>query len=231
MPAVSLHSANLLSKNNVQFNVLANEPPQHFIHAIYDFIQVENLRLHGLFAAEDEKLSRQHGCALRSLPDFLDIILRRAVGTKLRRHEIAISDDDAQDIVEIVRHTSGKLANHLHFLDFNQLLFQPLMLVTFFDFLQGMADRRPQPANPVFQQIIRRALLHGYHRRFLANGARYDDERDFQSALLQQGQCAQPAKLRHRIIRENQVQAGTQVGEIVRFRFHPKPVGVKSSTV
>ena len=76
---VGLDASDLFSGNHRHFDVLVNEPPQHFVHVFHHVIEVEHDGLHRLFAAEDEQLPRQPGGALRGVPDLLDIFAQRTV--------------------------------------------------------------------------------------------------------------------------------------------------------
>ena len=69
----------LLSGHDRHFDVLANEPPQHFVQVLHHVIEVEHDGLNRLFAAEDQQLPRQPGGALRRVADFLGVLGRALV--------------------------------------------------------------------------------------------------------------------------------------------------------
>ena len=50
--------------------------------------------------------------------------------------------------------------------------------------LQRLVDGRRQALEPVFQQVVGGALLHGRHRDVLADGAGHHDKRNVASAQL-----------------------------------------------
>ena len=102
--------------NNRHFDVLANEPPQHFVQAFHHVIEVEHDGLHRLFAAEDEQLLRQPGGTLRRVPDLLGMFPQRAVRAKLGHDQIVVPHDDPEDVVKVMGHAGGELADHFHFL-------------------------------------------------------------------------------------------------------------------
>src|SRR5437764_10723139 len=66
---------------------------------------------------------------------------------------------------------------------------------------EHMFDRLAQTRQPVLQQIVRRTQAHGRYGGFFTDRSRYDNEGNLQPALLYHLQSAQPAELRHRIVR------------------------------
>lgn len=73
----------------------------------------------------------------------------------------------------------------------------------------------PETPEAILEQVIRRPQLHGSHREVLANRARNNDEGDFQPTFLQELQSPHSSKLRHLIVRENDIKIRMQTGEIV----------------
>ncbi len=76
---VGLDASDCFSGNNRHFDVLVNEPPQHFVQVLDHVIEVEHDGLHRLFAAEDEQLPRQARGTLRGMPDLLGVFSQRTV--------------------------------------------------------------------------------------------------------------------------------------------------------
>ena len=107
--------------NDGQLDIFIHQPPQHFIHVFDVLVKFKHHRLHHLLAAEQQKLPRQRRRPLRRVPDFLGAFVRKAVGGKFRHHEIVVADDDAKDVVEIVRDAAGEMADHLHLLRLDEL--------------------------------------------------------------------------------------------------------------
>ena len=58
---------------------------------------------------------------------------------KFGRHQVAVTHDDGEDVVEIMRHAAGKLADHLHFLRLDELRFK---LFAFGDVNAGADEAR-----------------------------------------------------------------------------------------
>ena len=79
------------------------------------------------------------------------------------------------------------------------------------DRADGALGRGPQTHEPVLEQVVTRSKPHGLHRRVLADRSRNDDERDVQPALAQELQRPQAAELRHRIVRDDQVDLSVEL--------------------
>ena len=80
-------------------------------------VQVEDLRLQHLLAAEGEQLRRQPARALAGLPDLLEIGRHAPTSlAHLLERELAVAEDDGEQVVEIVGDAAGELADRLHFL-------------------------------------------------------------------------------------------------------------------
>ena len=108
---------------------------------------------------------------------------------------------------------------------FSQRLRGPLMLSTQTLLFEGMRHRLAQTCHPVFQQIIGGALLHALDGNLFADAAGDDNERDIETALLQQLQGAQRAKLWQAVIGQNQVEGRIKRRNVVGFRLDAPPVG------
>ena len=63
-----------------EFDVLADEAAQHFIHAGDDFVQLNDAGLEDLLAAEGEQLAGERGGAAGGFLDLLDMLLRSSSG-------------------------------------------------------------------------------------------------------------------------------------------------------
>ena len=59
-----------------ELDVLADQPAQQRVHARHDSVQIENLRLEDLLAAEREELTREAGRARRGVADLVDVAVR-----------------------------------------------------------------------------------------------------------------------------------------------------------
>jgi hypothetical protein len=98
-------------------DVLADQPPQHRVHPGDDLVQVDDLRLEDLLAAEGEQLARQ---CRRPVGGKLDLVERRGergiAAVDLRAGDVAVAADRQQQVVEVVGDPARELADRLHLL-------------------------------------------------------------------------------------------------------------------
>ena len=95
--------------------------------------------------------------------------------------------------------------------------------------LDGVLDRRPQPAEPVLKHVVHRALTHRRHRQVVADRARHDHEGDLQAGILHQLQGSQGVELGLVIVGQDQVQLGIEIGFEAGLVIDPPPGRVKTS--
>lgn len=109
-------------------DILAQGAPQELAHAEDQRVAVDLDRMQRLAAAEGEKALRQFGAALAGRQDRIDQALE--IGPRLQRfrEDVAIADDDGQQIVEVMGDAAGELADRLHLLRLDQLFLRPLAL-------------------------------------------------------------------------------------------------------
>ena len=106
------------------------------------------------------------------------LLLSDIVRAESLHHQIAVTHDDGQDVVEVMGHAAGELADHFHFLRFDELRLQP-------------SGVRPVPRLPAWhaappgtsrarrflEDIIRRAALERINGPFLAQRPGNENER------------------------------------------------------
>src|ERR1700692_1871079 len=112
-----------------------------------------------MFATEDQELPGQPGSPLRRVPDLLDVFSHRTLIAKVRSNQIAVTNDDRQDVVEVMGHAADELSDHFHFLGLNKMRYQPPAFGPFIDILHRPAHRGSEPKKMVLQDVIRRAAL------------------------------------------------------------------------
>src|SRR5579862_5962045 len=105
-------------------DVLSEQPGQHFQHVLDQLVQVENGWSQDLLATKGKELASQRGGALAGFVDFGGIFGKKAVGFQFAPQQLAVSDDYAQQIVEIVCDTAGEATDGFHFRGHLQLPFE-----------------------------------------------------------------------------------------------------------
>ena len=62
----------------------------------------------------------------RRLSDLLNVVAHRLAWLQVREQQIAVAQDDGQQVVEVVGHAAGKPPDRLHLLRLTQLVLQSL---------------------------------------------------------------------------------------------------------
>ncbi len=108
-------------QHGVQFDVGTDQAPQQLAEIGDQFVDVGRCQLHDLASAEGEQLPRQFGGLVRRFAD------RASRGTDfvgcehLILEQRRLSLDHRQQVVEVVRDTTGELADGFHLLRLPQL--------------------------------------------------------------------------------------------------------------
>ena len=110
-----------------QRDALAHQAAQHLRQLADHLAQGKLLGLHGLLAAEGQKLAHQIGRAQRILMHLVKLLERGIARRVTHQQEFAIADDNGEQIVEIMRHPPGKLTHRLQLLGLGELGFQRLL--------------------------------------------------------------------------------------------------------
>ncbi len=93
----------------LQNDVLAQEARQHVREVAQHRVQIENFRLHYLFAAEHQQLAGQGRRAAGGVTNLLQGSAKGLVAAAPRQQGIGIALDDGQDVVEVVGDAGGQL--------------------------------------------------------------------------------------------------------------------------
>ncbi len=102
-------------------------PPTRPLHSGYHDIQIENLGLPNLLAAEREKLAGEFGRARHGVLDLRQ--LRSLRIAEIVPQQIGVSGDHSEQIVEVVRDASRQAAHGaLHLLRLAKLLLHALII-------------------------------------------------------------------------------------------------------
>ena len=79
LSGISLDSAKRLVRPEAKKDICANQPCEHFGHIRDKRVQVQDLRLQNLHAAEGQQLPRERGSAIGSLVDLTTAGVERLV--------------------------------------------------------------------------------------------------------------------------------------------------------
>ena len=98
----------------LEVDVLAERALEKLLEAADDLVQVDDLRVGDVAAAEDQKLTRQRRAPLGGGADLGEVRLHRAVLGKLLGNERRVVEDHGEQVVEVVSDAAGELADRLH---------------------------------------------------------------------------------------------------------------------
>ncbi len=124
MTWVGLHLRKRSIKVQLQRNVFADETRQHLFHVRNQGVEVQDNGFQDLLTAEGQKLARQRHGALAGLFDFLGMFKGSVLGSEVALQHLTVADNYAEQIVEIVRDSSGQAPDRFHFLRHAELPFQ-----------------------------------------------------------------------------------------------------------
>ncbi len=107
---------------------LSGAPLHNPLQPSDDDVQVEDLRVGRLLAAERQELSGQHGRTIARLTNRLEVLAHRIVSGQSHRREVGRPCDHPEQIIEVVCHGAGEAADDFHFLSSHILLLETLCL-------------------------------------------------------------------------------------------------------
>ena len=122
LAGVGAHAAEVLAQRDRQPHVLADEAAEHLLHLLDDVVEVADAGLDHLLAAEGEELAGERRGALRGLADLVEPAVVLCAGPSSRGRELAVAEDHAQEVVEVVGDAAGELPDRLHLLGLAELL-------------------------------------------------------------------------------------------------------------
>ena len=105
-------------------DVLADQPAEHAGHVRDQAVHVERRGVQHLLAAERQQLLGEAGGALAGLDDFAEILRVLARRSASAVDELGESEDDRQQIVEIVRDAGGQSPDRFHLARLTDLRFE-----------------------------------------------------------------------------------------------------------
>ena len=107
-----------------EFDIFADEGAQETLHVGDDGVDVDDFEFEKLFAAEGEELAGQSGGAVGGLLNGFGFGMQRMAEGELVEHDLGVSADDHEEIVEVVGDAAGEAADGFHFLGLAELVFE-----------------------------------------------------------------------------------------------------------
>ena len=104
----------------------AHQAAHHLVHVQNDAVQIQHFRFQDLLAAEGEQLPNQRDGPLRSVRNLLYVSAKLGMRRDARKSQLYIPLDDGQQVIEIVRHSSGEPAHCFHAVSLLQLVFEQM---------------------------------------------------------------------------------------------------------
>ena len=121
-----------------------------------DDLNVHRFAIAKAAAAESENALDQHLCALGRVHDVVQIAAQGALFRRLLQGELAVAQDGAEDVVEVVGDAAGQRADRLHLLRLPQLRFErSLSICACFCAVTSMAEPTKRSGLPVASRTHR----------------------------------------------------------------------------
>ncbi len=136
---VSLYSSQARIFHGDERDIFTDESAEDPVDVGDDFVEIDHFRLQQLAAAEGQQLAGECGSALAGFSYFLYFLQERRIISQAIDEQIAIAGNDSQQVVEIMRDSSGKPSDGLHFLCLPEMLDH----LQFFGGVQCIADTDP----------------------------------------------------------------------------------------
>ncbi len=111
-----------------QLDVFTEEAAQQDLELGDQLAQFQHFALHGLLAAEGQELADQVGGADAGLADLVEAFVRGIAHRVAVQQLVQAQLDGGQQVVEVVGHAAGQLADGLHLLGLGELQFHLLLL-------------------------------------------------------------------------------------------------------
>ena len=105
-------------------DVLTDQTPEHALALLDQVAEVHHSRAGRPFAGKRQELARQPYGAAACLENLLQRMAYWRLWCAQPERLLRVTHDDADDVVEVMRDTAGKLADRLHLLCLRELLLQ-----------------------------------------------------------------------------------------------------------
>ena len=116
LAAIRFHARQVGTEIQHHRDILSDEAPEHGPHVDYDGVQIQERRLDDLLPAECQQLARQPRTADAGLLNLRHVRLAGVVDGEIIQQQIAVPENDGQQIVEVVGHAAGESSDGLHLL-------------------------------------------------------------------------------------------------------------------
>ncbi len=143
LAAVEANRRHVLAEAADDRDPLFDQAPEHRHHCAHDLVQVEQLQLERLLAAEHEQLSRQGARALRGVHDLLERLVEPTGLAATHLGDRCVAGNHREQIVEVVGNARCEMPDGLEPLRVRKLL--PRALV--FRHVEREADRARLPVD------------------------------------------------------------------------------------
>ena len=120
--SIDLGIPHIVGKAELQLDLLAERAVQQLGGGADKLIDVRRPRQQSLLARERQKLPRQIGRTLRGIADPAHLLAQLGMEAPILLQVFDVGHDDHEDVVEVVRHAAGQLADRLHLLGLPKLL-------------------------------------------------------------------------------------------------------------
>ena len=120
LPAVHVDAGCHGVSLDAELDVLDEEPAQHRLRLCEDAVQIQGFGTRHLLSREGQELPGQRRRTFRARMHLLERLEQRGIGNArlggAAGGELAVPDDDGQEIVEVVRHAAREVTDRLHLL-------------------------------------------------------------------------------------------------------------------
>ena len=127
LAAVSAHAA-AGRHGGRELHVVAQKPRDQSLELFDDLAEIEDLCQEHLVAAESEQLTRELRGTIGGPHDLQSVCAPRVVVVEAGHEELAVAADRGQQVVEVVRDTTGEPSDRFELLRVHQLLLQKVLI-------------------------------------------------------------------------------------------------------
>ena len=182
----------------VELDILTDEPLQHHEDSRNNLIQIQHFGCDCLLAGKGQQLPCEGGGSFCRIEDSLQIGMVRVTRISIHKSQLSITEDDSQQIIKVVCHTSSQSADGFHLLRLMELLFKHGLFHCDLLAQQSCSDVRGNPFkdfNQVEGETSCAAVIEleqtGYPA-FVANGHQGNGGIFFMNAFVAGGKAGDP---------------------------------------